>query len=37
MSKKEALRLIKEAAETGETGIDLSEQGLTECHPNSFS
>ncbi|MCI5159937.1 MAG: GTPase, partial [Candidatus Electrothrix sp. AUS1_2] len=36
MSKEEALRMIKEAAETGETRLDLNGQGLTELPPELF-
>jgi internalin A len=36
MSKEEALQLIKKAAETGETWLDLSFQGLTELPPELF-
>jgi len=36
MSKEEALRLIKEAAETGATELSLMVQGLTEIPPELF-
>jgi internalin A len=36
MSKEVALRLIKKAAETGATDINLSNQGLTELPPELF-
>ena len=36
MGYEEALRRIKEAAETGATGLDLNEQGLIELPPELF-
>ncbi|CAK8714714.1 MAG: hypothetical protein CDV28_10542 [Candidatus Electronema aureum] len=36
MGKEEALQLIKEAAETGATTLELSNQGLTELPPEFF-